>query len=696
MSAVSLLRSLHRLLPLAAAALAALPAARADDSICARVKIEILQEVTLARQGFEARMKITNGLTAAALNDVQVTVKFMDAAGAPVPASSNPNDTNPSVLFFIRAQGAGAPASVGPASVADISWLIVPALAAGGTQPEGRVFFVGATLTYRIGSAPEVQRVDVTPDYITVKPLPNLRLDYFLTREISSDDPLTPDVIEPAEPFTLGVRVLNIGAGPARGLKIESSQPRIVENRQGLAIGFQIIGSEVNNRPGTNSLLVDFGDLPPSAGGAAAVARWTMVTNLSGRFVEFSAAVSHSDELGGQLTSLISPDNLRTHFLLHDVRVDLPGRDDTRDFLAWDADPAGNLVNLSVYESQGVDTPVADRTTVPEVALPAAGGDYGFTLPGAAGFSYVRFRDPFNGAKALASVVRSDGKVIRPENAWLGRKRNEDSHTTEYFFHLFDGANAAASTYRVTFGAAPAGNRAPVFAYIPDKFVRPGDSVGFLVQATDQDGDDVTLALANPPAGSQFILDSRQPGRTVYRFQWTPGFSQTGQFPVRFTAADGRGGAAETTALVSVTSNSLYDAWVTRHFGGETNPDIVGPNANPSKDGLPNLVKYALDLDPTRANRHLGPRIGVDRVGGRDYVTLTYEGRTDDSALVFQTVAADSAKTGPWSAASGSVPVDQAGVRDGFRRVKVRDSAPLDPTARPRRFLRLDVTRNNG
>jgi len=42
----------------------------ADDSVCARVKIEIKQEMTLERQAFDAHMRITNGLSHIALQNV--------------------------------------------------------------------------------------------------------------------------------------------------------------------------------------------------------------------------------------------------------------------------------------------------------------------------------------------------------------------------------------------------------------------------------------------------------------------------------------------------------------------------------------------------------------------------------------------------------------------------------------------------
>ena len=74
----------------------------ADDSVCARVKIEIHQEMTLERQAFDAHMAINNGLTHIALENVDVDVTSSDKDRSPVLASSDPNNTNG--LFFIRSQ----------------------------------------------------------------------------------------------------------------------------------------------------------------------------------------------------------------------------------------------------------------------------------------------------------------------------------------------------------------------------------------------------------------------------------------------------------------------------------------------------------------------------------------------------------------------------------------------------------------
>ena len=85
----------------AALALSLQPLAFAQDSLCARVKIEILQELTLEREAFEARMTINNGVTGMPIDNISVDVNFADNGRQPVGRATNPNDT--SALFFYPA-----------------------------------------------------------------------------------------------------------------------------------------------------------------------------------------------------------------------------------------------------------------------------------------------------------------------------------------------------------------------------------------------------------------------------------------------------------------------------------------------------------------------------------------------------------------------------------------------------------------
>ena len=271
--------------------------------------------------------------------------------------------------------------------------------------------------------------------------MPQLQLDYFLPHEVFGDDAFTPE-IEDAVPYSLGVRVKNFGAGDAKTLAIESAQPKIVENKQGLLIDFLITGSEVNGAEETPSLLADFGDI---AAGTAGVARWIMECTLSGKFTDFTAELSHADELGGDLTALIAEEDLYTHFLIHDVLVDLPGRDSIRDFLATPDTatlPTHDTVSYVVYESDNQDNDVQDLSDY--ASLTAAGGDasamtLSFDLTALAGLLYVSLPDPSQGEQELQAVRRADGKQLKRANFWQSKQRKADPEDGwDYYLNVFD------------------------------------------------------------------------------------------------------------------------------------------------------------------------------------------------------------------------------------------------------------------
>lgn len=664
---------------------------RAQDFLCAEVKIEILQELTLERQAFEARMRIINNLNIP-LNDIEVQVLFFDEEGNPVLSSGDPDEPNPDVKFFIRENEPGVPESVGADTDERFTWLIIPTITAGGESPVGVNYNVGAILTYKVGNTGEEERVEVIPDRITVKPLPELQLDYFLPLDVYADNPNTQFIIEPPVPFSLGVRIKNIGFGDARSVKIDSAQPRIVENELDLLINFVITGSEINGVEAPNSLLIDFGDIPPASERFAATARWIMETNLSGQFTQFDATVSHSDELGGELTALITNENLHTHKLLREVVVDLPGRDDTMDFLSCERDDP-NVVE--VYESNGTESDVSDKTSGSGEPLPFEGGVHTFTLEGEAGFSYVKFRDPFNGRKEIASVERSDGKSIREENRWLHRSWNRDLDAWEYFFSVFDVANLAASTYTVHFRDPAETPQAPVMQLIVDRTTQPGEQVGFIVQATDTNADFIEITGDGLPSGSSFVSSVTEAGRSVKFFTWTPSASQVGTVAMNFVASDPGGLTDSQVVHVFVSDGTVsgFDSWIARHFGDVEDLDIIGPEADPDLDTMTNLAEYGQLTNPLIPDREFGPRVAVEPHEGDMYLTMTYRRRVDDPSLTFTVRGAGRiSRNAERTVQNETVAVSQEGVPDGAELVKIRDSIPLTAD-NARRYLELDVSR---
>lgn len=128
-----------------------------SESYCAKVKIEILQELTLERQGFEATMRISNGLDTFALEDIEVDILFQDENENTVVATSDPNAD--SADFYIRLddtenisglaqleKGSVAGGKVEPSTEGVIKWLIIPVPGAAKDSPTGKLYFVGAKL----------------------------------------------------------------------------------------------------------------------------------------------------------------------------------------------------------------------------------------------------------------------------------------------------------------------------------------------------------------------------------------------------------------------------------------------------------------------------------------------------------------------------------------------------------------------
>ena len=398
----------------------------AQYSLCAEVKIEIKQKVSLERQAFDAVMKINNGLDASSLTGISINLTFQDANGSPVVATTDANNT--AATFFLRLDsldGVGAidgSGAVAPKTSGTVKWLIIPSAGAGGLLPGGRTYRIGGTLTYTLEG--ETKTVTVSPETIAVKPQPQLILDYFLAGDVYADDAFTSEV-EPSVPFTFGVRIKNVGGGAANKLKIETVQPTIVDNQQGLVIAFQIINGYVNDVASDKTLLLNFGDIPSSS---TKTGRWDMTTTLSGRFTELASTFTHDDSLGGTLTSLLKEVN--TYILVRDIKVDLPGRDNIRDFLALDG------TTLKVFESEGQNTAVTDYSAGATLTS-STGGNYRLRFNAAAGLAYVKIADPNNGAVRPGRITRSDGKVLPVENIWLSKKRNSDL-SWAYSVNFFD------------------------------------------------------------------------------------------------------------------------------------------------------------------------------------------------------------------------------------------------------------------
>lgn len=576
-------------------------AARASEPLCAVVVIEIEQEVTFERQGFMARMAINNGLDQFSLDDVRIDVHFADAAGNPVTATSDTSSSD--ARFFITLdQATGITAtdgtgSIAPASTARLEWLIVPAPGAA-ESPSGTLYYVGAEVAYRFGNDQET--VPVAPDTIIVRPMPEITLDYFLTREVIANDPFTPE-IEPPVPYTLGLRAVNNGEGAARDFRIASSQPRIVENEQGLAVAFEILGSYVGNQMAEPSLNVHLGDLDP---GVARVARWIMQSTLSGEFTDFSATYTHAEELGGALTSLIS--GINTHLLVKDVLADLSGRDQVRDFLVlqgqdfllFESEPTGQSLPVCQHCQ-----PVVRRAASFSSAARPGGGALITVEPAAVDegeTTYIKLEmSALEGQQVLSAHAGGDTEESRAmprANAWVSQERDDDKISFNYFLNIF--TQQPATRYQISVGQVEQQGYAPVFQPVPARQVMAGDTLAFLVRAEGPAGSPVTLTLASGPQGA--YLDTTGANQSIA--YWPVPLSAAGHYQLNFTASNAYG-QSHLTVSVSVVAPGEDDDrdevpdWLKEQLGGDPYDPVEGAQ-DLDGDGFTLLEEYLAGSDP--------------------------------------------------------------------------------------------------
>ncbi len=165
--------------------------------------------------------------------------------------------------------------------------------------------------------------------------------------------------------------------------------------------------------------------------------------------------------------------------------------------------------------------------------------------------------------------------------------------------------------------------------------------------------------------------------------------TQTGTFNASMTATNGTGTSSPATLAVTVVTP--YQSWENQYFTAaeQGNAAVSGPNATPAGDGLSNLLKYALGLNPKLSGVGNLPRTGTATVGTQSYLSLTY---TRSLAATDLTCTVEvSGDLVAWSSgANATETVSTTNNADGqTQTVVVRDLTAQSAAAR--RFLRLRV-----
>ena len=126
--------------------------------------------------------------------------------------------------------------------------------------------------------------------------------------------------------------------------------------------------------------------------------------------------------------------------------------------------------------------------------------------------------------------------------------------------------------------------------------------------------------------------------------------------------------------------------WRNTYFGNPSNVGAGANSASPAGDGVPNLIKYALGLNPTNpATVAQLPSGGIQPSGTTNYLTLTVN-RTAEPPDVTCIVEVSSNLLSGWF----SGPPNTLTLTDTATQLVVRDNTPVP--AATARFIRLRVT----
>ncbi len=138
-----------------------------------------------------------------------------------------------------------------------------------------------------------------------------------------------------------------------------------------------------------------------------------------------------------------------------------------------------------------------------------------------------------------------------------------------------------------------------------------------------------------------------------------------------------------------VLPQSGYEQWRNEHFPDSEdreNEEISGPAANPAGDGTPNLLRYALGLDPWQDASPRQPRIVAAEEGGLEF-RFPYD--PEKAGLVWRVTASHDLASWPlllWDSAEGEPEPSP----EGWLSIAVPEQDPDAGDVR-RLFLRLEV-----
>ena len=401
-----------------------------STDVCAKISVEFKQTMAMTREAFEGTLRITNGHMTDPMQDIAVNLTIKNPSGEDCTDLFQINTTSMSQITGIDGTG-----SLNAQTEGVVQFMMIPTIAAAPEEPA--IYSFGGSFTFLDPFSGEEMTYQLYPVELTVNPSPNLYIDYFVQRNIISDDPLTEDTIEPMEEAEIAMMIRNMGAGDAKNVYLESSQPEIIDNQNNLLIEFNMTGSAMNGERRPLGLTdIPFGTITGHTNG---IAEWYFTSSLIGRVINSTARVIHNNSYGNPQLSLVSAVN--THELIKAVSAYGALDDGINDFLVNEISDFGHIPD-KLYFSNGDTTNViqADSLRALDSVTHLNHTVVMQMYPHAAGWNYGTVEDPGGGRYELVSCTRNDGQEIPLNNVWITHITipHDDVPIHENILHIVD------------------------------------------------------------------------------------------------------------------------------------------------------------------------------------------------------------------------------------------------------------------
>ena len=416
-----------------------------DEDVIVTVKLQFNQLLTLTRQAFEGTLTIENGsdkpmedillnLTEKMPNGTLATDREFDISYTEFTGFTGSIDN----LWTLDAGKTGV-----------LKVKFIPTKYAAPIAATDYVF--GGDLTFSVDG--KERHADLTEQIMTVKPTPELNLDYFMQRDIIGDDAITKDVVELSEEAEFAVLISNVGYGDAENVRMVTAQPEMVDNEESLFLQYSITSSQLNGQEKSlafgKSVTTDFGTIPAHG---HAYAQWWMTSSLLGHFIDYN--VSYTQLTMSQNPNLSLLNEVRIHELIRSVVVE-GNANANYGFAVNGKEDAQNLPD-TLYLNDGTKEPINFGQ-----AEIMQNGDYLYTLTvdaGNGGWTYAKIADPTGGKATITEVIRDNETVMPLRNIWQTWATLPDKKraTHEDLIHIIDNCKSGTTTYTIRFTPKPA------------------------------------------------------------------------------------------------------------------------------------------------------------------------------------------------------------------------------------------------